>query len=72
MLDSLYNLAINLSPDIILFPETAYPTYLTLDNRVRNRIQNKINNSKIPILVGTVDRVVNKQGKNYIITAHYS
>ena len=63
IIDSLHNLAINLSPDIILFPETAYPTYLTLDNRVRKKIQNKVNDFKIPILVGTVDRVFNEQGK---------
>ncbi len=63
IIDSLHNLAINLSPEIILFPETAYPTYLTLDIRVRNKIQDKVNNSKIPILVGTVDRVFDEQGK---------
>jgi len=62
-IDSLHNLAITLSPEIILFPETAYPTYLTLDSRVRGKIQNKVNSSNIPILVGTVDRVFSERGK---------
>ena len=61
-IDSLYSKAINLSPDFILFPETAYPTYLTLDSRLRNKIQKKVNQSNIPVLVGTVDRKIDSLG----------
>ena len=62
IIDSLYSRAISLSPDFILFPETAYPTYLTLDSRLRNDIQKKVNQSNIPILVGTVDRKIDSLG----------
>ena len=62
-LDSLYNEAITLGVDLILFPETAYPTYLRLDKKIRNRIQNKVNRTQIPCLIGTVDRAVSIDGE---------
>ena len=62
LMDSLYNEAIILEPDIILFPETALPTYLRINNRIRKQLQNKVNDSKIPILIGTVDRKVDSNG----------
>ena len=62
IIDSLYSKAISLKPDFILFPETAYPTYLTVDSRLRNQIQKKVNQSNIPILVGTVDRKIDSLG----------
>ena len=65
-MDSLYNEAIFLKPDIILFPETALPTYLRLNNRIRKQLQKKVNISKIPILIGTVDRKIDFSGiKSY-------
>ena len=66
LMDSLYNEAIILEPDIILFPETALPTYLRLNNRIRKQLQKKVNISKIPILIGTVDRKIDSSGiKSY-------
>jgi len=62
-MDSLHTEAINQDPDIILFPETALPTYLRLNNRLKKSLQNKVNESGIPILIGTVDRVINSSGK---------
>ena len=56
IMDSLHIKAMSLEPDIILFPETALPTYLRINKRIRNRLQNHVNQSNIPILIGTVDR----------------
>ena len=55
-MDSLHLKAISLEPDIILFPETALPTYLRINKPIRNRLQTHVNQSNIPILIGTVDR----------------
>ena len=63
IMDSLYNEAILLSPNLILFPETALPTYLTLDNKLRSKLQKKVNKTNIPILIGTVDRKVSSDGE---------
>tara|TARA_B100000073_G_scaffold283909_1_gene245053 strand:- start:1841 stop:3340 length:1500 start_codon:yes stop_codon:yes gene_type:complete len=62
IMDSLHNKAITLDPKIILFPETALPTYLTMNNRIRNNLQQKVNNSGVPILIGTVDRLIDSLG----------
>ena len=62
-MDSLHNIAINLNPDLILFPETALPAYLRLDHHVRSQIQSKVDSSGIPVLTGTVDRTKSPEGK---------
>ena len=62
-MDSLHNHAISLSPDIILFPETALPVYLRLNKKIRNNYQMRVNNSNIPILIGTVDRRLDSIGR---------
>jgi len=61
-MDSLYDVAISLQPDFILFPETALPSYLRLNNRIRSQLQRKVDNTGIPILVGTVDRIIGSNG----------
>ena len=63
-LDSLYEVALSLKPDLILFPETAYPTYLRFDHNIRNYIQKKVDLTGISTLVGTVDRVKSLEDKN--------
>ena len=71
-MDSLYEIAMSLQPDFILFPETALPTYLRLNNRVRSQLQRKVDASGIPILVGTVDRIIDTSGnKVYFNSAMY-
>ena len=71
-MDSLYGIAMSLQPDFILFPETALPTYLRLNNRVRSQLQRKVDASGIPILVGTVDRIIDTSGnKVYFNSAMY-
>ena len=44
-MDSLYQDAINMDPDLIIFPETALPSYLRIENRVREKLQRKVNQS---------------------------
>ena len=62
VMDSLHQLAIGLNPDIILFPETALPAYLRLNNSIR-KSYNSVNKSNIPIFIGTVDRRFDDLGK---------
>tara|TARA_B100001758_G_scaffold70994_1_gene59836 strand:- start:518 stop:1363 length:846 start_codon:yes stop_codon:yes gene_type:complete len=63
IMDSLHQIAIDLEPDIILFPETALPAYLRLNNKIRQQLQNHVDQSKIPILIGTVDRRFDDEGR---------
>ena len=71
-MDSLHTIAISKNPDIILFPETALPAYLRLNRQIRSKIQLKVDQSKIPILIGTVDRKLNKeQDKIYYNSSMY-
>ena len=71
-MDSLYQNAIDMNPDLIVFPETALPSYLRIENHVRNRLQRKVNKSQIPILIGTVDRQVDQYGsKSYFNSSMY-
>ena len=72
IMDSLYQNAIDMNPDLIVFPETALPSYLRIENHVRNRLQRKVNKSQIPILIGTVDRQVDQYGsKSYFNSSMY-
>jgi len=61
-MDSLHGEAILLNPDMIVFPETAYPAYLRLNRTVRKMIQSKVDSSAIPVLTGTVDRTKSATG----------
>ena len=63
LMDSLYEDAISMKPDLIIFPETALPSYLKIETRIRKRLQKKVNESQIPILIGTVDRQIDQNGK---------
>ncbi len=53
-MDSLHLEAVNLSPDIVVFPETALPSYLVRDNRTRNMLQKTVNYHNVPLLTGTI------------------
>jgi len=63
LMDSLHVVANELSPDLILWPETALPTYLRLSRSTRNKIMKRIQSYNIPLLSGTVDRRVNQDGE---------
>ena len=72
LMDSLYNDAISMKPDLIFFPETALPSYLKIETRIRKRLQKKVNESQIPILIGTVDRQIDQNGvKSYFNSSMY-
>ena len=72
VMDSLHSEAIKLNPDIILFPETALPTYIRLNKKVRDLLQNRVDSSRIPILIGTVDRRFSPEGgKNFFNSSIY-
>lgn len=71
-MDSLYKKAISMDPDLIIFPETALPSYLRIENRVRKKLQQKVNQSGIPIIIGTVDRQLDSKGtKSYFNSTMY-
>ena len=71
-MDSLYEDAITMNPDLIIFPETALPSYLRIENRVRKRLQQKVNESDIPIIIGTVDRHIDSnRTKSYFNSSMY-
>lgn len=71
-MDSLHTIAISLNPDVIIFPETALPAYLRLNNLVRSKIQSRVDLSSVPVLIGTVDRKINKSGeKQYYNSSMY-
>jgi len=72
IMDSLHRNAIDFDSDLILFPETALPTYLRINNRIRQRLQSLVNQSNIPILIGTVDRRIDYNGRKlYYNSAMY-
>ena len=53
-MDSLHQESIKFKPDLIVFPETALPSYLVRDNRTRRALQSTVNSSDIPLLTGTI------------------
>ena len=53
-MDSLHQESIKFKPDLIVFPETALPSYLVRDNRTRGALQSTVNSSDIPLLTGTI------------------
>ena len=71
-MDSLHQDAINMGPDLIVFPETALPSYLRIENRVREKLQRRVNQSRIPIIIGTVDKILEPNGiKSYFNSTMY-
>ena len=64
-MDSLHHEAVKLKPDLIVFPETALPSYLTRDNKTRKMLQETVDKHNIPLLTGTIDIKINEKNKNY-------
>ena len=69
IMDSLHHEAVKLKPDLIIFPETALPSYLTRDNKTRKMLQKTVDKHNIPLLTGTIDIKVNEKNKNYYNSA---
>lgn len=62
LMHKLLDKAINMSPDLILWPETALPSYLRLSDSDRRPLQKKVDSFNIPLLAGTIDKKLSKQG----------
>ncbi len=65
IMDSLHQEAVKLNPDLIIFPETALPSYLVRDNRTRNSLQRIVNSSGIPLLTGTIHTSFENNSRYY-------
>ncbi len=63
LMHGLLDSALNLSPDLVLWPESAVPAYLRLSEYRRNPIVNKLAKFNIPLLSGTVDRIIDENGE---------
>lgn len=63
LMHSLLDSALNLNPDLVLWPESAVPAYLRLSSHRRKPITAKLAKFNIPLLSGTVDRIINEDGE---------
>ena len=54
IMDSLNAEAYNLSPELVVWPEAALPAYVRVSS-IKNKYQNKVVESSIPLIMGTVD-----------------
>ena len=64
MMDSLHVESNKLNPDLIIFPETALPSYLVRDNYTRRILQKTVNRFNVPLLTGTI-HASNYKGSRY-------
>ena len=64
-MDSLHQESIKFKPELIVFPETALPSYLVRDNRTRGILQSTVNSSDIPLLTGTIHTSFENNSKYY-------
>lgn len=53
--DSLTRKAVEYEPDLIIWPETAVPTYLRYDRSYLSNVRNLVNSVNIPLLTGAHD-----------------
>ncbi len=56
LMDSLHVEANKLNPDLVLWPETALPTYLKLSRTNRKKVLRRVIEGNTPLLTGTVDK----------------
>ncbi|MEE8341220.1 MAG: apolipoprotein N-acyltransferase [Candidatus Neomarinimicrobiota bacterium] len=63
LMHGLLDSALNLYPELVLWPESAVPAYLRISNRRRFPITEKLDKYKIPLLSGTVDRIIDEKGE---------
>ena len=62
LMHGLLDSALNLNPDLVLWPESAVPAYLRLSSHRRRPISEKLAKYNISLLSGTVDRFIDKDG----------
>ena len=63
LMHGLLDSALKLKPDLVLWPESAVPAYLRLSSHRRRPITNKLEKYNIPLLSGTVDRIIDNNGE---------
>ena len=64
-MDSLHQESIKFKPDLIVFPETALPSYLVRDSKTRGALQSTVNSSDIPLLTGTIHTSFENNSRYY-------
>ena len=64
IMDSLHFESNKFKPDLVIFPETALPSYLVRDNYTRQKLQETVDSFNIPLLTGTI-HVSNYRGSRY-------
>ena len=64
-LDSLYMLASEMEPDVIIWPEAATPAFLTKNHSQLLKVRRNIRQSGIPLLTGTIDWSMDSNSRSY-------
>tara|TARA_Y100000590_G_scaffold365043_1_gene423738 strand:- start:24529 stop:26031 length:1503 start_codon:yes stop_codon:yes gene_type:complete len=64
-LDSLYLIAADSQPALIIWPEAATPAFLTKNQRRLAQVRNRIRQTGIPLLTGTVDWGLSDRKRHY-------
>jgi len=64
-MDSLTDVAMNMDPDIVIWPEAALPAYLRISYKYREPIRQKVMDNGIPLLTGTIDMESDENGRHY-------
>ena len=64
-LDSLYLMAAESQPALIIWPEAATPAFLTKNQRRLAQLRNRIKQTGIPLLTGTVDWQLSEGQRHY-------
>lgn len=65
LMHGLLDSALIMEPDMVLWPESAVPAYLRLSAYRRQPIANKLIRANIPLLSGTVDRIIDNDGNKF-------
>lgn len=65
LMHSLLDSALAKNPDLVLWPESAVPAYLRISNYRRKPISDKLMNAKVPLLSGTVDRIIDEDRNKF-------
>ena len=70
-MDSLHFESIKLEPDLVIFPETALPSYLVRDNFTRKKLQETVDSFNIPLLTGTIHTTNYNGSRHYFNSAMF-
>ena len=70
-MDSLHFESNKFKPDLVIFPETALPSYLVRDNYTRQKLQETVDSFNIPLLTGTIHASNYKGSKYYFNSAMF-